>query len=462
LPGGAGGINEKASLMVLAAVDDLMLASKIRAAASRAGVEVVFARSAAEIAARLAAARPALVVVDLNATRFDPLAVIATWEDDESTRGIPTLGFVSHVDSARVAAARAAGIGRVMARSAFFERLPEILREARGSLAPPPAITLAHVQQAGRRIAGHVRRTLLVESDWLSAVSGAEVRLKLESLQVTHSFKARGALNAALALRERVPAGGDPPLLVTASAGNHGRALAWAAERLGLQVVVFTPRAAPRAKLDAIRRHGADLRAEAATYEDAERLAKEYAAARGLAYLSPYSHPDLIAAIGTIAVEVVEDFPDVDTFVVPVGGGGLISGIALAARALVPGVRIVGVEAEASHPFATSVREGRITEVEVGPTLADGLAGNMDPETITFDIVRDHVDELVQVSERDLVEGVRGLVAHEHLIAEGAGVAAVAAVLAGRVRITGRRVAVVVSGSNIDVEKLAGVLSQTS
>jgi threonine dehydratase len=339
------------------------------------------------------------------------------------------------------------------------EKPQDIQQDVRARRAPAPAITLADVQEAGRCIAGHVRRTMLVESAWLSSAAGAEVRLKLESLQVTGSFKARGAVNALLALRKRAPACGEPPLLVTASAGNHGRALAWAAERLGLRVVVFTPRGAPRAKLDAIRRHGADLRAEADTYDDAEHLAKEYAAAQGLVYLSPYSHPDLIAAIGTIATEVFEDFPDVDTFIVPVGGGGLISGIAIAAREVAPGVRIVGVEAEASHPFATSVREGRITEVAVGPTIADGLAGNMDPETITFDIVREHVDELVQVSERDLVDGLRGLVAHEHLIAEGAGVAAVAAVLAGRVALKGRRAAVVVSGSNIDVETLTRLLA---
>jgi len=321
------------------------------------------------------------------------------------------------------------------------------------------SVTLAEIERASRRIAPHVRRTPLVDSHWLSSAAGADVRLKLESLQVTNSFKARGAVNAALALRERVAKGSDPPMVVTASAGNHGRALAWAAERLDLRIVVFTPREAPRTKLDAIRRHGADLRAEAATYEDAERLAKQYAATHGLLYLSPYSHPDLVAATGTIAIEILDDFPGVDTFVVPVGGGGLIGGIALAAREVAPDARIVGVEVEASHPFATSIGEGRITEVVVGPTIADGLAGNMDPETITFDIVRDHVDELVQVSERDLADGLRGLVTHEHLIAEGAGVAAVAAVLAGRVRVKGRRVAVVVSGSNIDAEKLAAVLT---
>jgi len=331
-----------------------------------------------------------------------------------------------------------------------------------GSVSEPfpraPEISLRDIHRARERIAGHVRRTPLVESAWLSSVAGADVRLKLESLQVTNSFKARGAVNLALALVERLPAGAEAPVLVTASAGNAGRAFAYAAERLGLRTVIFTPRNAPRTKLDAIRRHGADLRDEADTYEDAERLAKAYGAENGLPYTSPYSHPDLIAGFGTIAIEVFEEFPAVDVFIVPVGGGGLISGIGIAAKAVSRDVKIVGVEAEASHPFAVSLREGRITEVAVGPTIADGLAGNMDPDTITFDLVRRYVDDLTQVSEEDLVDGIRGLVANEHLIAEGAGIAGVAAALAGRVDLKGRRVAIVVSGANIDAERLRTIL----
>jgi threonine dehydratase len=159
-----------------------------------------------------------------------------------------------------------------------------------------------------------------------------------------------------------------------------------------------------------------------------------------------------------VAIEVFEEFPGVDMFLVPVGGGGLISGVAIAAKGLLPGVRIVGVEAEASQAFTTAVREGRITEVPVGPTIADGLAGNMDPDTITFDLVRRHVDDLTQVSEERLADGIRGLVANERVIAEGAGIAGVAAVLAGRLDLKGRRVAIVVSGGNIDTERLRAIL----
>jgi threonine dehydratase len=319
-------------------------------------------------------------------------------------------------------------------------------------------ITLADMYRARGRTSPHVRHTPLAESSWLSDTTGADVRLKLESLQVTNSFKIRGAVNATIAMLERLDKGAPRPVVVTASAGNAGHALAWAAERLGFGAIIFTPRDAPSTKLEAIRRHGADLRAEADTYEQSERMAKSYAASQGLPYLSPYSHPDVVAGIGTIAIEVFEDFPDVDTFVVPVGGGGLASGIALAARALSGNTRIIGVEAQASHAFATSLREGRITEVEVGPTIADGLAGNMDPDTITFGIVRDNVDELVQVSEQEMIEAIRQLVAQEHLVAEGAGIAAVAALLGGGLDLRGRNVAVVVSGSNIDLARLRAIL----
>jgi len=321
------------------------------------------------------------------------------------------------------------------------------------------APTLAEVFAARRRLSGHVIRTPLVRSHWLSAAARADVFLKLESLQITNSFKLRGAWNAAAVLLERLSPGERPPALVTASAGNHGRALAYAAERLGIRVTVFTPHEAPQTKLEAIARHGAELRAEAVTYEDSERLAKQFAAATGTPYLSPYSHPDLLAGVGTIGLEILEDLPSADTVVVPVGGGGLISGVAATMKAVSPHVEVIGVEAEASHPFTASLAAGHIVQVRVGPTLADGLAGNMDPETVTFDLVRTLVDRIVLVGEEQLAESIRGLVANEHLIAEGAGAAGVGALLGGRVDVHGRRVVVLVTGSNIDAAKLAEVLS---
>jgi threonine dehydratase len=301
-----------------------------------------------------------------------------------------------------------------------------------------------------------------VRSDWLSSAANADVLLKLESLQITSSFKLRGAWNAAQALLDRLAPGDPLPRLVTASAGNHGRALAYVAERLGLHVTVFAPRNAPRTKLDPIARHGADLHAVADTYEDSERLAKKHAVAMGAVYLSPYSHPDLLAGIGTIGLEILEDLPSVDAIVVPVGGGGLIAGVASVVKEVSPAIDVTGVEVEASHPFISSLAAGRIVEVEVGETLADGLAGNMDPETITFGLVRQLVDRIVLASEDEMKQAILGLLTHEHLLAEGAGAVGVGAVLGGRLDLGGRRVVILVTGANIDATKLAAALSVTT
>jgi threonine dehydratase len=319
-------------------------------------------------------------------------------------------------------------------------------------------MTTADISEARRRIAPHIRRTPLVSSAWLSGLAAADVRLKLESLQLTNSFKLRGAVNATAAFLERHRGRPGPAgLIVTASAGNHGRAMAYSAERLGLKLVVFTPQSAPRAKLDYIARHGADLR-PAPSYEDSERMAKAFAAETGATFISPYSHPDVIAGAATVAVEILEEWPEVDTILVSVGGGGLVSGVAVAAKGMAAGrVEIVGVECEASPAFHEALKAGHIVEVEVHPTLADGLAGNMDPESITFGLVRRHVDRTVLAPEYAIAEAIRGLFEQERVVAEGAGAAAVAALLAG-LPVAGRKVAVVVSGSNIDAEVLSTVL----
>jgi threonine dehydratase len=185
--------------------------------------------------------------------------------------------------------------------------------------------------------------------------------------------------------------------------------------------------------------------------------AKRYAEETGATFISPYNHPDVVAGGGTIAFEILDVAPDVDTLVVPIGGGGLISGIAIAARAVVPSIRIVGVEAEASPAMTASLRNGRITVIDPQPTIADGLGGNVDPETITFPIIQRHVDEVVTVSDAELLAAIRGLVREEHLIAEGAGAAATAAVVAGRAG-PGQRIVALVSGANIDAARLVEIL----
>lgn len=317
---------------------------------------------------------------------------------------------------------------------------------------------LIDVFRARRRIAPYVRRTPLVASAWLSSLTGGAVSLKLESLQRSNSFKSRGAFNAVIARLERGAAA--PARLVTASAGNHGRALAEAAETFRLPLVVFTPSDAPQAKVAAIRRHGAELRAEGRDYDAAERLAKAFAAETGAEFISPYNDADVIAGAATIALEIAEDLAPLDALVVPIGGGGLISGVAAAAKAIDSATEIVGVEVEASCAFQTSVRAGRLVPIVPGPTLADGLGGNPDPETITFGFIQRFVDRIVTVSEEDLASAIVGLVESEHLIAEGAGAAGVAALASGRIDVKGRRVVAIVTGANIDRRRLADLIAR--
>lgn len=294
-------------------------------------------------------------------------------------------------------------------------------------------------------------RTPLRRSEWLSAAAQADVFLKLETLQPTFSYKIRGALNAVLALVEEL--GGNVPPLVTASAGNHGRALAYAARATGLALTVYVPDAAPRTKIDAIRRAGATLKT-CRDYDEAESLAKQHGATGSALFISPYSHPDVIAGAGTIGLEILEDQPELDTIVVPIGGGGLVSGMAIAIKAISPRTAVVGVEVEASSPFSHGLAAGQIVTIDVRPTLADGLAGNLDPDTITFDIVRRLVDRVVVVSETQLEQAIAGVAGEERLIAEGAGATAAAAIVGGVIDTSARRIAVILTGANIDLAVL--------
>ena len=327
---------------------------------------------------------------------------------------------------------------------------------------PPATLTLADVLRARKRIAPYVRRTPLVPSAWLSDLTRATVSLKLESLQRSSSFKARGAFNAVIARMERHR---PPKRLVTASAGNHGRALAAAASTFKLPLTVFTPTDAPHTKTAAIRRHGAELRAEGRDYDDAERRALTFAADTGAEFISPYNDADVIAGAATVAIEIAEEAPQTQSIIVPIGGGGLISGVAAAAKSIDAGIEIVGVEVEASCAFQTSVRAGRLVRIVPGPTLADGLGGNPDPDTITFGFIQRLVNRIVTVGEDDLCAAIAALVQSDHLVAEGAGAVGVAAILRDsegeeRLDLAGRHVVVIVSGSNIDRARLAAVLSR--
>ncbi len=322
--------------------------------------------------------------------------------------------------------------------------------------APRVPPTFDDVVAAGGRIATVARKTPLVRSAWLSTITGGEVWLKLETEQLTGAFKIRGAANAIARLKAAQP---SITTVMTASAGNHGLALATAAGRFGIRVRVHLPKTAPEAKRRALQDLGADI-VEAATYDEAETRAQAERQA-GAAFVSAYSDPDVIAGAGTAALEMLAERPDLDTFVVPVGGGGLISGTALVVRARTQGALVIGTEADASPVWTHALAAGRPVTVEVRETLADGLAGNMEPDSITFELVRDLVDRVVGVDETAIASAMRGLMIKERRVAEGAAATAVAALLQpfDRLDLTGRRIGVILSGRNVDAAVLDRISS---
>jgi threonine dehydratase len=313
------------------------------------------------------------------------------------------------------------------------------------------------VRAAAARMPTEVQGTPCVEAPWLSSGRGHTVWLKVECLQPTHSFKVRGAVNAVAAIVEQQAS----PAIVTASAGNHGAALAWACRRHRVPLVVFTPRGAPEAKLAAIAESGADLRAVAADYDEAERLALAWARECGSRYVSPYNDPHVIAGAGTVGLEIAEQIPDANEVVVPLGGGGLVSGIAVALRGARHRCRLIGVEAEASPAFTTALASGRITPVSVGASIADGLVGNLEPGSITFDLVKELVDEVRRVGERAIRRAIVELLQFQRLVSEGAGAIGVAAMLDARARADRHdthATVIVVSGANVDIEVLRALI----
>jgi threonine dehydratase len=282
-----------------------------------------------------------------------------------------------------------------------------------------------------------------------------EAWLKLECWQPTGSFKVRGALHHLLSL----PAEERSRGVVAASAGNHALGVAWAAQALGggVPAVLFVPTTAPRAKLEKLRSFPVTVRVTGVTYDDAYDASLAYAKATGARYLHPFEDPLTAAGQGGVGLEILEQLPDVGQIVVPVGGGGLISAIAVAVKARAPGVRIVAVQPEASPSLPASLARGQaLHRYEAGATLADGVAGGIG------DIVFRHralIDEVVLVPERALEETIVALLAEDQVVAEGAGALAAAAVRCGRLTSDGRPMALVVSGGNIDAGQIARLLA---
>lgn len=306
---------------------------------------------------------------------------------------------------------------------------------------------LAHIEAAAARIAGHVLRTPMVPSPSLTDLTGVPIHLKLEHHQTTGSFKLRGATNALLSLTDAERASG----VVAASTGNHGRALAHAAAAAGVPCTVCMSRLVPANKVDAIARLGATVRIVGRSQDDAQAEVDRLAAEAGMAALPPFDQPAIIAGQGTIGLEIADELPSVETVIVPLSGGGLISGTAAAIKARRPGARLVGVSMRRGAAMQASLAAGRPVEVEELPTLADSLGGGIGLENRhTFAMVRDLVDEVVLLGEPEIAAGIRHAYFEEREVVEGGGAVAIAAILAGKVRPRGPTV-LLLSGRNIDM-----------
>lgn len=299
-----------------------------------------------------------------------------------------------------------------------------------------------------------MRRTPLERSPTLSSELSAQVHLKLENLQRTGSFKLRGATNKLLVLDEVTRARG----VVAASTGNHGAAVASAAADLGIDAVVYAPTNAAPGKLDAIRGLGAEVRLHGEDCLVSELAARALAEEEGRAYVSPYNDPAVVAGQGTLAVELLEDLPELEAVVVSVGGGGLIGGIGAYLKATRPEVQVIAVSPAHSAAMQASIHAGRVVDVQHLPTLSDGTAGGMEQDTITFPLCRDSIDRFVLVDEEAIADGVRRMVTGHHTLVEGAAGAAVAGAIAAAEHLTGKNVAIVLCGANIDGARLKELL----
>jgi threonine dehydratase len=317
-------------------------------------------------------------------------------------------------------------------------------------------VTLQDVQAALGRIRDRIYLSPCARSETLSRLTGTDAWLKLENLQMTGAYKERGALNKLLLMPEADRQRG----LIAASAGNHAQAVAYHAGRLGVKATIVMPEATPIMKVANTRAHGARVVLHGANYDEAYAEARRLEQVERLTFVHPFDDPEVIAGQGTVALEVLEQEPALDVIVVPVGGGGLISGVAAAAKALKPWIRIVGVETEVLPCMLQAVEAGRPVTLEPATTIADGVAVKRAGD-LTLEHVRRFVDEIVTVSEEEISSAILYLLEREKTVVEGAGAVGVAALLQRKIRgLEGKRTVSIISGGNIDVNVVARVIER--
>ena len=325
---------------------------------------------------------------------------------------------------------------------------------SRTPMTPALPVTYADVEAAAARLAGVAHRTPVLTSSTADAMTGAQLFFKPENLQRMGAFKFRGAYNAIAKLDAAARARG----VLAFSSGNHAQAIALAGRLLGVGTTIVMPSDAPSIKLAATRGYGAEVVTYDRMTEDREALAKRLAGERGLTLIPPHDHADVIAGQGTAAKELIEDAGPLDVLFVCVGGGGLVSGCALAAHALSPGCRVIGVEPEAGNDVQQSFRKGEIVKIAVPKTIADG-AQTQFPGQLTFPIIRALVSDVLTVSDAALVEAMRFFVARMKIVVEPTGCLGAAAAFGGEVDLKGARVGVILSGGNVDPVALGRFLA---
>ena len=317
------------------------------------------------------------------------------------------------------------------------------------------AVTLARIQAARERIGKAIAVSPCAHSHALSRLAGSPVFLKLENLQRTGAFKERGALNKLLCLTPDERKRG----LVTASAGNHAQAVAYHASRLGLRAEIWMPLTTPLVKVSATQSHGADVVLHGTSFDETYEASLEHCRKREATFIHPFDDEDVIAGQGTIALELLEQVPEIEVVLVPVGGGGLISGVAVALKALKPAVRVVGVQSALIPSMVLAAREGHPVTLPAVSTVADGIAVRSAGEK-TLPLVKKYVDDLVVADEEEIAAAILFLLEREKMLSEGAGACGVAALLSGKIALAGKTAAVVISGGNLDVTLLSRIIER--
>jgi len=318
-----------------------------------------------------------------------------------------------------------------------------------------PEVTLKMVQEAQGRLKGVAQKTGLSFTNSVSDVADCKVWLKLENLQRTGSFKLRGAYNKVASLTQEERDKG----VIAASAGNHAQGVALAASVYGCQSTICMPKHAPLSKIAATRSYGANVVLFGDFFDEAAAKANELAEKNGYTFVHPFNDPLVIAGQGTIALEIIDQLPDVDAIVVPIGGGGLIAGIAAAAKSVNPKIKIIGVQTENMPSMQTSINQGKILTVEGKASLADGITVKT-PGDLTFELVKKYVDDIVTVYETEIAEAILWLIERVKTVAEGAGAVPVAALMNGKITgLRNKKVAAMVSGGNIDVNQMTRIIN---